>query len=256
MDRPIKKVKAMAHRLKAGQSGMVLNEIGRWLYSDSFSFGLRRDLTQAFETPDAKIPLTVRPLEDGDMSVLFDMNAPGITRQGFRFRMNMLNLLKADIPTCYVAVTSGNKPRYLQWLIGHSENDEIHAYCTDLYPLLAPDEALTALAFTLGPCRGQGIMPCAMSQIAEGAEDFGARWVIAFVSQGNIPSLKGCKRAGFVPYLIRREEWRLFRRRSTFVRCLLGHRTHSILNKQQIKTFERLDPEAAGMIKQGAPHPD
>ena len=222
MHRLINKVKAMAHLLKAGQSGMVLNDIGRWLYSDSFSFGLRRDLTQPFETPDAKIPLTVRLLEDGDMSVLFDMNAPGITRQGFGFRMNMLNLLKADIPTCYVAVTSGNNPRYMQWLIGHSENDEIQAYFKGLFPLLAPDEALVELTFTLESYRGQGIMPCAMSQIAERAKDFGARWVIGFVSQGNIPSLKGFKRAGFVPYLIRRVKWRLFRRRSTFVQLPAG----------------------------------
>ena len=41
-----------------------------------------------------------------------------------------------------------------------------------------------------------------MAQIAERGTDLGARWVITFVTVDNIPSLKGCQRAGFVPYLL------------------------------------------------------
>ena len=59
-------------------------------------------------------------------------------------------------------------------------------------------------------------MPCAMAQLAAKAGEKGARWAITFVSQDNIPSLKGCKRAGFAPFLIRKKEWRLFHSRITF----------------------------------------
>jgi hypothetical protein len=40
--------------------------------------------------------------------------------------------------------------------------------------------------------------------------------VITFVDEQNPASLKGCLRAGFAPYLRRRERFRLFRRSVTF----------------------------------------
>ena len=40
--------------------------------------------------------------------------------------------------------------------------------------------------------------------------------VVTFVADDNIASLKGCKRAGFSPYLRREERWRWFRRTLTF----------------------------------------
>ena len=126
-------------------------------------------------------------------------------------------LLQSTIPTCYVAVTPDGDPCYMQWLIGPSENDRVKEFFVDRFPWLAPDEALLEYAFTLEAYRGQGIMSCAMARrIAEQAADFGARWVITFVFDDHIPSLKGCKRAGFVPYLTRREQWWLFHRRLTF----------------------------------------
>jgi hypothetical protein len=50
----------------------------------------------------------------------------------------------------------------------------------------------------------------------------GARWVITFVTTDNEPSLKGCHRAGFCPYVLRRERWLLFRRRLSFEPLLPG----------------------------------
>ncbi len=73
-----------------------------------------------------------------------------------------------------------------------------------LYPRLAPYEALLEGAYTPEAYRGQGIIASAMALIAERAGDFGARWVVTFVDETNVASLKGCARAGFVPYLRRR----------------------------------------------------
>ena len=55
-----------------------------------------------------------------------------------------------------------------------------------------------------------------LARIAEKAQGHGARRVITFVDHHNVPALKGCQRAGFSPYLIRVDRWRLFRRRVTF----------------------------------------
>jgi hypothetical protein len=64
--------------------------------------------------------------------------------------------------------------------------------------------------------RAACLAPAAMAQIAERADQFGARWVVTFVDEGNAASLKGCARAGFVPYLRRDERFRLFQRRVSF----------------------------------------
>jgi hypothetical protein len=46
--------------------------------------------------------------------------------------------------------------------------------------------------------------------------------VQTFVGQSNIASLKGCKKAGFVPFQRRKEQWRLLRRTVEFARVPEG----------------------------------
>ena len=216
MWRLIDLIKKTVFLIRNGHLKGVVRRIRSRVYSDRLAFGLRRDLTIPLETPDAKIPLTIRPLVESDISILLDIHTPSITSEGVEERLMRILLLQSKIPTCYVAVTPDGRPCYMQWLIGPSENDNVKKFFVDRFPLFAPDEALLEFALTLEAHRGQGIMPCAMAQIAKQAADLGARWVITFVMDDNIPSLKGCKRAGFVPYLTRREQWRLFHRRMTF----------------------------------------
>ncbi len=199
-----------------GHVGAVINGLCRRVYSDQLAFGLRCDLTIPFEPPPAKFPLAVRPQRDDDISVLLDTNAPDITSEEVYVRLRRLKLLRARIPTCFVGVDARNRPCYMQWLISACDNDKIQSHLPG-FPQLAPDEALLEGAFTPEAYRGQGIMPCAMAQIAKKAEEMGARWVITFVDHANIPSLKGCKRAGFLPYLQRQERRRFLSNRVTFM---------------------------------------
>jgi GNAT superfamily N-acetyltransferase len=75
---------------------------------------------------------------------------------------------------------------------------------------LLGDEALLEGAHTPVAYRGKGIMAEAMALIAERARDFGARYVLTFVEHDNVASLKGCKKAGFAPHLIRHDQVFLF----------------------------------------------
>jgi RimJ/RimL family protein N-acetyltransferase len=130
--------------------------------------------------------------------------------------LGQARLLRSGIETCHVAVEPDGKACYMQWLILSNENERVHAFFGNLYPRLAPDEALLEGAYTPEAYRGQGIMAAAMSQIAERASQFGARWVVTFVDESNVASLKGCARAGFEPYVRRHERFRLFRRYVSF----------------------------------------
>jgi GNAT superfamily N-acetyltransferase len=215
MNRVINKARAMALLLTNGQFRDFFNQLRLWLYSDSCSFGLRRDLAIPFAAPPANIPILVRPMEDEDIQKIMD--TVRITRGEDRsWLISELNLLKAGIPTGYLATTEDGTPCYMQWLLASSENERINEYYRGIFPWLKADEALLEGAYTLQAFRGQRIMSSAMAQIAEYGREVGARWVITFVDYGNIASLKGCRYAGFEPYIVRREKCRFFRKYITF----------------------------------------
>jgi hypothetical protein len=55
-----------------------------------------------------------------------------------------------------------------------------------------------------------------LPRITERAADTGARYVHTFVGIENMPSLKGCVRAGFPPHQWRTQRLRLFKRHTAF----------------------------------------
>jgi len=199
-----------------GRGRRVWSAVTYLLYSDSESVGLRRDLRAPHAAPVATQPIEVRPLTAGDELSWLDVREQGLSDQQVYARLGQARLLQSGIETCHVAVEPGGKACYMQWLILSHENHRVRAFFGNLYPRLAPDEALLEGAYTPEAYRGQGIMAAAMSQIAERAGQFGARWVVTFVDESNVASLKGCARAGFEPYVRRHERFRLFRRYVSF----------------------------------------
>jgi len=187
-----------AHRLQQ----MRIRIAGRFrlgLRFESTRYGLRRDLAIPFPAPDAKIPISVRPLAEADLPILLAVNAD--TSEADRFEITWRQAFAAKrLAGGYVAVDERDgRPCYVQWLFGAADNDFIRSLHG--FPELAPDEALLENAYTPASHRGLGIMPAAMARIAEKAATIGARYVITFVEQNNIPSLKGCQRCGFAPDL-------------------------------------------------------
>ena len=49
------------------------------------------------------------------------------------------------------------------------------------------------------------------------AQASGVRYVLGFIGEANVPSLKVAEFGGFDPYLKREESWFLFRRRIRFL---------------------------------------
>lgn len=202
--------------LKGMHRDVIWQALATRLYSDTTYLGLRRDLSRVFKAPDAKIPLKVRPFDPRDDLSFIDINRPGISSTTAFDCLHQINMLKAGIQICYLALDHNDQPCYMQWLIPSNENDKIQALFGDIFPRLEKDEALLEAAYTVEDRRGQGVMASAMAQIAERANELGVRQVITFVGEGHMASLKGCKKAGFVPYVRRREIYRLFRRKVTF----------------------------------------
>lgn len=174
----------------------IARRLEQGIYSGSRRYGLRRDLTVPLETPKAKIPIEIRPLQLEDLEILLPIACAEHAEIAARRR------LVALLPTgCHVAVDlRTNTPCYMQWLVGHKDNPRIRK--VGGFPDMKPDEALLEGAYTPPAHRGLRIMSEAMALIAEKAHDLGARYVLTFVAEDNIASLKGCQRSGFNPHLM------------------------------------------------------
>lgn len=194
------KSKTLAEKLKSRlQMGMRQRSV---------RLGLARSLTTACPPPQAKFPLSVRPFRPGDEAALFEGAdaLPPSEQAEIAWRREHL---AAEIPTCYVGVDDRNdRPCYMQWLMGAKQNHAIQKHLWG-FPILEPDEALLENAYTPPRYRGQGVMAAAMWLLGERGRDVGATRVLTFVGVDNIPSLKGCEKAGFFPRLEHHHE-RLF----------------------------------------------
>jgi RimJ/RimL family protein N-acetyltransferase len=217
MKAPLSRKTDLARRIiQTGQYGEFTHILRRKLWSTERSWGLSRDLTAPFAAPDAKTSVIVRLIEPDDVRALLNVGEEGLTREDRWDRVVRLHLLDAGFSRCYVAATADDRACYIQWLIAPEENALLQSTFDGHFPRLQENEVLLEGAYTVAEFRGQGIMPAAMARIAERGAELGTNRAITFVGDDNIPSLKGCKRAGFYPSLERLVTHRLGRRSTVF----------------------------------------
>lgn len=203
MNNVLNRIKVVYSHIKDNDFGYIFNGIKRRMFSTELSLGLKKDLSVPFKTPEAKINLSIRLIENGDAEY-FDMT---------HFEDGLIN---ENIPNCFVAVDENDVPCFRQWLMGSKQNDKIKSYFGGTFPCLEEDEALLEGAFIPPKNRGLGIMPAGICMVISKGIDANVRYVITFVEMHNIASLKGCARAGFLPYTLRTVKWFLFNKTVRF----------------------------------------
>jgi GNAT superfamily N-acetyltransferase len=202
---PAIRAKTTLLMIRNGEVPDILRELAHRVHSDEASYVLRRDLSVPLNPrPKAKIPIRIRPMEPSDL--------PQILAE----RPRRLPVLQANIPTCYVATVEEGSICYMQWLVGADQQMRLRPYFKGELAGYDRDTVLLEFAYTFERFRGCGIMSAAMAEIAEQGLARGARWALTYVKDDNVASLKGCAKAGFRPYMIRRETWRGFRLRQSF----------------------------------------
>ncbi len=191
--------------------GEIGKRVASRVYEEWLSYGLQRDLSLAFEPPKARIPISIRELRKADIPQLFPEDTSVLPRED-QLEISVRRAhLSENIPTCFVAIDErNNTPCYAQWLMGPEHNEKIQRFFNGRLPHLRSDEALLENAYTPLEYRGKGIMPTAMAMIAERAVEMRCRYVLTFVDRDNVPSLKGCTKAGFRPHLVRHDARILF----------------------------------------------
>ena len=195
---------------------LIARRVGERLWSSREAIGFRRDLALPFPAPEAKLPLDIVELGPDELPAMLDPSLAGASALDSLECASRRALWQRHFGRCFVARAPDGQAGFLQWLFDHRNNAALAAHFGDAFPVLAEGEALLEGAYTPVAFRGQRIMPAAMARIAERAADTGARYVHTFVGIDNMPSLKGCVRAGFPPYQWRTQHLRLFRRHTDF----------------------------------------
>ncbi|NNE32915.1 MAG: hypothetical protein HKN40_11155 [Winogradskyella sp.] len=189
--------------IKKGEFKFIVKGVSKRVFSETKTFGLKRDLRMHFNAIDPKINIRIRLYRDEDKAYFIkDLQNHG--------------LIEKNIPKCYVATTDKNLPCFRQWLIISEYRDAVQDFWGPIFPILKEDEILLEGGFTIPTMRNKGIMSTAIPEILEIEKPVDKRYVITFVGVNNIPSLKGIHRSGFVPYILRIEKWCLFNRRVIF----------------------------------------
>jgi hypothetical protein len=183
--------------IASGEAGEVVRDLCGRFWSHRTSYLLRRDCSLSHTVPEAKIGVAVRPVEPADVPVIL-VERP--TRRAS---------LESGLRTCYVGVTDGGQICYMQWLIDASQNALVASQFPGLCRWLNAGEALLEWAYTFRAFRGLGVMGRAMSLISEIGAEAGAQWLYTYVAIDNVPSLRGCRTAGYRPHRLRTERWRL-----------------------------------------------
>lgn len=202
---------AEAIRLGAGSDPSLRDSVARLrnrvagrlqlgLRSTFTRYGLCRNLAAPLTTPSAKIPISVRPLQERDFAALFGAGKDQDPGDRMEAALRLAFIAKGARRGFVAADTRTDTACYVQWLFGAQDNDFIRRLKG--FPPLEEGQALLENAYTPPAYRGLGIMSAAMALIAERATEIGARQVFTFVGVDNIASLKGCQRAGFHPVLL------------------------------------------------------
>lgn len=197
--------KDLYNRFREGGFGAVIRGVRNQVVRKSESFGLCRDLSRPHVPPQAKIPITVRRGEPRDIeSLMADTGAASRSEQReLRIRASHA---AANLGRLYVAgERDSGRVCFVQWVMDHRDNGAIKSFFQGRFPALGPEEILFENAYTASSHRGLGVMPEAMATIAERESAGGFRRGLTFVACHNTASIKGCERAGFSPYVLRRD---------------------------------------------------
>ena len=189
-------------------SGGVIGLARRLTWSEKGWLDLRADLAALPAPRPGRLSLSMEPVDDAAFPGFREEagRVSGYDRQEVIARQRWL---EAGLRRLYVAWSEG-QPAYCQWLVLPAELHVLEAANpTAVYEPLAPGEVLLEGAYTFARFRGQGAMADCMGQLLRIARDEGARAAFTCVAEDNVPSLKGCARAGFEAERLRFSSWRL-----------------------------------------------
>jgi RimJ/RimL family protein N-acetyltransferase len=171
--------------IRAGDWGTLVHQAHRRLWSNEGLLGLRCDLANLPAPCPAKVPVRMEPQQ-----------CPGF--RGFdREYPTGSDWCSAGVSTLYVASDEQRQPIFAVWLIHSNEFPALRAACNAFWHPPGRGEVELEGGYAFEAFRGLGAMADGLHQVLQTARAEGASSAVAYVSAGNVPSLRGAARVGF-----------------------------------------------------------
>jgi len=198
-----------------GHHRPLLRQFRRWFWHDGVALGLAYDPRVTVTARIPRTPVEVRPIRSDEEAVFTALPPASTPRVEALTRVNARHLLESGLTTCYIGVTEEG-PVYMQFLITADQNERLAEVYGGLFPPLAEDEGLLEFAYTLQQHRARPVMPTVLFRLIEIGREQGLRRVVMYVHADSLSLIRFYLRVGFVPFAVRVERSRLFRRRIEF----------------------------------------
>jgi len=154
--------------------------------------------------------------EESDMQYILGwLNSPPIGYDSYLV-LNRINLIKTGLKSIYIGVDNKNTPCSIIWLIKPDENEKINHLFRGVFPKLNDGDILFENVYIAKSHRGLDIHPYVTKLSCDIAREEGMKRAILFIDIHNTATIRGVKKAGFIPFTIRIDRWRLFRRKVDF----------------------------------------
>jgi len=201
--------------LRHGQFQVVFQELRRRFFSERRVYGLCHELPSGFGLPETENTLTVRSLTPEDIPRITDFFDQQHS-EDMHERIVRRRLVDSGVPTCYLVAMANGDLCSMQWLIDEDQNQMLDTVFPGEYPRLEQHEMMLWYIFMPRKYREKGILAYAISEVLKKAKKLNVTRVTTFIGDRDTALLEACKSVGFVPYLIRTERWRFFRKRLAF----------------------------------------
>lgn len=206
------RLSSLAAVVGAAGPAFTARAVRRQLWSTQTYLGLHCDLGKLPPVPSAQIDVVMRERDVRDTSAFADELRRVRGADAYECLVRTWSC-EAGVESLYMA-DSGGEPVYCQWLVRRPQQEAITRHVPGGYSALGPGEVLLEGAYTFSRFRGRRAMAAGMLQLLHRARDEGATTAVTYVAPDNVPSLRGCARAGFDLHHRRVNERRLGRRRS------------------------------------------
>ena len=204
-------IKFLRHARISLVVGLILREVARRIYSNYFFYCLRFDVSKNIVIPNVPFSLKIKKLHVNDLFKIVNFYK-GITSDELKYLIEIIRLFHAGIPTCYAAYSDNGEPYALCWLISYNDKMKIKKYFKGNILDLKYDEVLCESIYTHHNYRGFDLMAFLTYELFKIANQEGAKRAIAYVKDSNVISLKQSMRIGWKPFLIKKVQFRFFRR--------------------------------------------
>lgn len=206
---------ATSATLKHIQFYVLFDELRQRLWSTAKWYGFERDLSVMLEWTAPRIQVRIRKLRNDDIAVLLNQS-DAADKKAIKDRLIRISMVRAEIPTCYTAVTNEGVPCHMQWMISSDANSIVRRFTRNGLPTIEENEVLLENAFTLEQYRRQGIETETVRCLFKLAREKGVKRACLFVSDQNLISLRLVSKLGFTPFCVKTCARRLFQRRFSF----------------------------------------